>query len=164
MKMIEFFSILLLLIIVAGISFLVYSRFVKKLPSTESASAKTVDVKIKDASFRLEIADTPELRAKGLMNRGSLPENGGMLFVFDRVGMYPFWMKDTKIPLDIIWLDADRKVVYIKENAPPCDSTIGALCNSTVPIKLAKYVVELNTGTVARVGINEGDVFEWRLP
>jgi hypothetical protein len=70
--------------------------------------------------FKVEIADTPEKRRAGLMHRVSLPENQGMLFVFEKPGIYGFWMKNTLIPLDIIWLDENFKVVYIKENVQPC--------------------------------------------
>src|SRR4030042_6719439 len=70
--------------------------------------------------FQVELALTPEQQARGLMGRESL--QGGMLFVFQEEGVYPFWMKDTLIPLDMVWIGSNKTVVYIERNAMPCDS------------------------------------------
>lgn len=70
--------------------------------------------------FKLEIAKTVIERAKGLMFREKLDENKGMLFIFPTVEKHGFWMKNTLIPLDIIWIDESNKVVYIKKNVLPC--------------------------------------------
>lgn len=69
----------------------------------------------------VELATTPEEMKIGLMNHTSLPENIGMLFIFDKEGIHKFWMKNTLIPLDIIWVDENGKIIYIEKNAQPCN-------------------------------------------
>ncbi len=91
----------------------------------------------------LEIADSEFSRARGLMFREELPEKSGMLFIFSAEGIYSFWMKNTLIPLDIIWLDKDLRVVYIKSFVPPCKSYD---CPSYNPEVKAQYVLEVNAG------------------
>ena len=110
--------------------------------------------------FSLEIADTPEKRAQGLMFREELPEGQGMLFVFEREGVYKFWMKDTLIPLDIIWLDSEGEVVFIKDSAQPCGPDV---CEYINPEKQAKYVLELKAGTAEGLGLKPGDKFSFEL-
>lgn len=70
----------------------------------------------------VEIAADDETRAQGLMYRDRLPEDHGMLFLFGSPGRYPFWMKNTIIPLDMIWTDADHRVVFVASDVPPCRS------------------------------------------
>ncbi len=89
------------------------------------------------------------------MYRQSLPKDAGMLFVFDKEGEYPFWMKNTLIPLDIIWLDKDKKVIYINENTQPC-KTVN--CESYGTDKNSKYVLELNAGIAKEIGLKVGDL------
>lgn len=110
--------------------------------------------------FSIEIMDTPEKRAQGLMFRQELPEDKGMLFVFERQGIYGFWMKNTLISLDIIWMDEEQKVVFIKEYASPCEIDI---CESINPEKEAKYVLELNAGVVENIGLKIGDKFSFEF-
>jgi uncharacterized membrane protein (UPF0127 family) len=104
--------------------------------------------------FQVEIAKTALERDRGLMHRESLDKNKGMLFIFDREGIYPFWMKNTLIALDIIWIDENNKVVFIKQNAQPCETLI---CPSVIPSAKAKYVLEINAGLVERLQIKTGD-------
>jgi uncharacterized membrane protein (UPF0127 family) len=104
--------------------------------------------------FSLEVARTQEERAYGLMNRESLDPDKGMLFVFDKEGVYPFWMKNTKIPLDIIWINRDKAVVCINRNTPPCKTSP---CPSYDPEKNALYVIELNGGAAEDMGLIVGD-------
>lgn len=107
--------------------------------------------------FEIELADNQYKRQLGLMNRTQLDINNGMLFVFDSTGIYPFWMKNTLIPLDMLWIDSDFNIVYIYEDAKPCSNTLGAICNSIIPPKPAKYVLELNSGVVKSKQIQVGD-------
>jgi len=104
--------------------------------------------------FYVELAQTPEQRNRGLMFRNKLEENRGMLFVFDHEGVYSFWMKNTFIPLDIIWLNENKEVVYIEKNAQPC---LEDKCPSFKPDKEAKYVLEINGGMVDKIGLKLGD-------
>jgi uncharacterized protein len=103
---------------------------------------------------RAEIVDTPSAIERGLMFRESLPPNEGMLFVFERTGVYPFWMKNTLVPLDIIWLDEDWRIVSIAASVPPCRADP---CPTSPPDGPARYVVEVNAGFTRRHGIARGD-------
>ena len=107
-------------------------------------------VAINDEKINVEIADSDEERAKGVMFRDKL--DGGMLFVFEKPGIYSFWMKDTLIPLDIIWIK-DNKVVFIQENAQPCNGS----CTSYNLGEEASHVLELNSGEVKKLEIEIGD-------
>ena len=106
----------------------------------------------------VEIADEESERTRGLMFRTSLDENKGMLFVFDKSENYPFWMKNTLIPLNIIWIGENFKIVYIA-NAVPCREEPCEIYN---PQKNAKYVVEVNEGFVEENGVEVGDEVEIR--
>ncbi|MBU0626796.1 DUF192 domain-containing protein [Patescibacteria group bacterium] len=75
------------------------------------------------------------------MNRTSMDEDNGMLFVFDQPGLHTFWMKNTLIPLDIIWMDDQYQVVYIRHSAQPC---IVDACQSYNPSALSYYALEIN--------------------
>ena len=94
------------------------------------------------------------------MFRKSLDYNKGMLFVFENVSEHNFWMKNTLIPLDIIWIDENNKVVFIKENAQPCK---GGLCESIRSGKKAKYVLEINTGICSSLGLEAGDFIDIKI-
>jgi uncharacterized protein len=79
------------------------------------------------------------------MNRTAMDENGGMLFIFPKIAARPFWMKDTLIPLDMIWLDDTGKVVHIHRDVPPCPPAQGDTCPAYGPKEpTARYVLELN--------------------
>ena len=101
----------------------------------------------------VEIADDNEERTKGLMFREYLGENEGMLFVFDDAQIRTFWMKNTKIPLDIIFISEDLEIINIKQ-AEPC---INDHCRVYSSEGNAKYVLEVNRGFSERNGINSGN-------
>ena len=114
--------------------------------------------------FQVEVARTPEEHQQGLMFRNNLDQNRGMLFVFREESNYSFWMKNTFIPLDMIWINQNNEVVFIKENALPCpslseDSQEQAQinCPPIEPNQNAKYVLEVNGGTVKSINIKLGD-------
>ncbi|MCU4654200.1 DUF192 domain-containing protein [Roseibacterium sp. SDUM158016] len=102
------------------------------------------------ARFRVEIADTPETRARGLMFVEDMARNAGMLFVFPDERVRTFWMRNTLISLDIIYFDATGTWVSAAENAVPLDET-------TLPSDgPAQYVLEINGGLVERFGMGPG--------
>lgn len=111
--------------------------------------------------FEVEIADDALERQRGLMYRESLEDDGGMLFVFEELGIYPFWMKDTFISLDMIWISGDGGVVFIAENVQPCVE--GEFCESVVPSEKALYVLELNAGKVEEIELDVGESVEINL-
>ncbi len=102
----------------------------------------------------VELAKTPAERAQGLMNRTELPEGRGMLFIFPEDSQSPFWMKDTPISLDLIFVGADGIVVDIAEEAVPFSEE---LISSESPYR---YVIELPAGTVQKNGIKKEDFVE----
>jgi hypothetical protein len=99
----------------------------------------------------LEVADTPETRSRGLMYRNELPDGRGMLFVFDDDDDHEFWMKNTLIPLDMIFADSDGRIIGIVENAAPLSESIDAVDGDS------QYVLEVNGGFCKRHGVIAGD-------
>lgn len=88
------------------------------------------------------------------MFRKKLDKNHGMLFIFEKADIYSFWMKNMHIPLDIIWLDKNYKIIYIKENAKPCNEQN---CQSYKPDLPAKYIIEINSNFTKKNNIKIGD-------
>lgn len=102
------------------------------------------------ARFTVEVVDNAASRAKGLMGRASMPYSSGMLFVYHRTDDVAFWMKNTLIPLDIIFLDESGTVVNIHHSARPLDLTP---LPSAAP---ARYVLEINGGLSKALGLVKG--------
>ena len=107
---------------------------------------------------RIEIAADEDTRAQGLMFRDRVPEGTGMLFVFAQPGDFPFWMKNTLIPLDMIWIDGENRVVHVEANVPPCKADP---CPNYPPHALAKYVLELAGGQAARHRVSNGSTLKF---
>jgi uncharacterized membrane protein (UPF0127 family) len=105
--------------------------------------------------FTLEVAADPAARARGYMGREAVGPREGMLFLFDSDERHSFWMKDCKTALDIIWLDAALRVVWIAKRQPPCPPESD--CPSIVPPSLARYVLEFAPGTAATESLSAGD-------
>lgn len=123
-------------------------------PAAAAAACRTDVVELRgpfgQVRFSVELADTPEARARGLMFRERLPSGAGMLFVFDRPGRAVFWMRNTLIPLDMIFADAAGRVTKVHAEAIPGDET---------PIDGGEgvlLVLEINGGLAARLGIGPG--------
>jgi uncharacterized membrane protein (UPF0127 family) len=95
-----------------------------------------------------EVVDTKPSRELGLSGRGSLPKDGGMLFGFDRPGVYGFWMKDMKFSLDLIWIDSNGQVVTIERDVKP--ETYPTVFKNSVN---ALYVLEIAAGEAEKKGI-----------
>lgn len=104
-----------------------------------------VRITIGDKKYKVEIADTPEKQKKGLMGRESLPSDQGMLFIYDEPQDVSYWMKDTSISLDIIFIDDDMEVISVKQGQPMSEEPITE--------KDVQYVLEVNVDS----GIEEGD-------
>lgn len=102
------------------------------------------------ARFTVEVADNASERAKGLMGRPSMPMSSGMLFVYHQTRPVTFWMRNTLIPLDMIFLDEDGVVVNVHSNARPLDETP---ISSQYP---TRYVLEVNAGLSKALGISQG--------
>lgn len=108
----------------------------------------------------LEIADTEQARQRGLMHRKTLAPTEGMIFIFDERGFYPFWMKNTLIPLDLFWLERDGTIVSIQHAIPPCgnSSDLDDSCPTWPPAQGtgAVYVIETVAGLARKHGIKVG--------
>ena len=110
-----------------------------------------------------ELADTVEERARGLMFRPSLEKNHGMLFTFAEPQPWSFWMKNTRISLDIIWMDGRRKIVHVERNVPTCSRTDDG-CPQYQPNENALYVLELAAGSADALNLERGATLRFRLP
>lgn len=108
------------------------------------------------SKIEIEFADTPEKRATGLMFRQKMQETEGMLFLFDREEEQSFWMKNTFLSLDILYINSKREIVKIYRNTEPFSE------NSLPSYKPALYVLEVVAGYTQKFGINEGDIITWK--
>lgn len=125
---------------------IILSPFVFRTP-------KTATIVINNKTFNVEVADNDAERVKGLSGRTSLDANAGMLFVFPRADIWPFWMKDTLIPLDIIWINASTSLSTGKiVEMTTLDIPSGDNIPSYTPIQKAQYVLELNANSGFKVG------------
>jgi uncharacterized membrane protein (UPF0127 family) len=104
--------------------------------------------------YSVEVVADSEMRAQGLMFRDHLRPNTGMLFLFPSDGEYAFWMKNTLIPLDIIWIDVNKNIVHIKHDVPPCKIDD---CPSYPPGVQSRYVLELAAGEAKKHNLKVGD-------
>lgn len=114
---------------------------------------------IRGICFTSEIAVTATERGRGLMYRNALAADRGMLFVFPEEGLHHFWMKNTRIELDIIFIAADRRVVSISRRAQPCRQDP---CERYSPAANAAYVLEIAGGLATSYGFAAGDLVEFR--
>src|SRR5687768_13711287 len=112
-------------------------------------------VELKGKRFIVEIADDDAERSRGLMFRDELAADGGMLFLHDYEAPQAYWMKNTKIPLDILYFDRARKLVSAQFGVPPC--SLGDRCPPFPSEGPALYVLELNAGVAQTLGVASGD-------
>lgn len=116
-------------------------------------------VRLGGERFDVEIAATPDEQARGLMFRDELPADGGMLFIYDQEAPRSFWMKNTRIPLDILFFDGERRLVNW-HTAEPCRADPCRGYSSEGP---AQYVLELNAGTAAGLELRPGAKLQMHL-
>jgi len=125
-----------------------------------SCAAQDPYVVLKGQRFTVELAETSEKQALGLMFRDSLAEDHGMLFLFPGESRRSFWMKNTRIPLDILYFDSNLALVSLVADARPCRS---ARCPTYPSEGPAQYVLELKSGKAAELGVRPGDVLELHI-
>jgi uncharacterized protein len=118
------------------------------------ASAGAPWVELGGARYVVEVADDDAERARGLMFRDSLAADHGMLFIHELEEPQAYWMKNTRIPLDILYFDDARKLVSQQRDVPPC--SLGDACPPYPSNAPARYVLELNAGEAARLKLREG--------
>lgn len=103
-----------------------------------------------------ELVTTPQAQAQGLMFRAELASDRGMLFLFTEMAPRPFWMYQTVIPLDMIWLDHERRIVEIAPDVPPCPSKTPEACPNYGGNTASMFVLELAAGQAAARGLKVG--------
>ena len=125
-----------------------------------SCMAQDPYVVLKGERFTVDLAQTSEEQSLGLMFREEMSDDHGMLFIFPVEAMRNFWMKNTRIPLDIFYFNADLELVSVSENARPCKTR---RCPTYPSKRPAMYVLELNAGKAAELEAQPGDRLELHL-
>ncbi len=118
------------------------------------ASAEEHWVELAGERYTVELADDDAERARGLMFRDVLADGHGMFFIHERTEPLAYWMKNTRIPLDILYFDESLRLVSQQRDVPPCSG--GNACPSYPSRVPARYVLELNAGEAARIGVTDG--------
>jgi uncharacterized membrane protein (UPF0127 family) len=118
------------------------------------ACARGPSVELKGQRFSIEIADNDAAREHGLMGRESMPQAHGKLFEFQDDAPRAFWMKNCKFAQDMLFFDADRRLVSVQHDVPPCTADPCPPYSSGAP---ARYVLELNAGQARKLGVSPGD-------
>ena len=127
-------------------------------PATAS-NAGTQRIILPDKSaIAVEVASDEDTRTQGLMYRDHLADDRGMIFLFPQAGEYPFWMKNTLIPLDMIWIDRDHRIVHISHDVQPCKADP---CPNYPPHAEASSVLELAAGVAAKHHLADGNVLRF---
>ncbi len=128
--------------------------FIFAFDSSDNISFSKINIKVADIDLSVELADTQEKRALGLMNRTVLSENSGMLFVFEESRKLRFWMKNTLIPLDIAYADEEGRINSIL-SMEPLDITTDYSSSEE-----SKYALEMNQGWFDKNDVNIGDIIQ----
>jgi uncharacterized membrane protein (UPF0127 family) len=135
--------------LIAG--FLLASLITTGCNQPQGSGLPTVKMKLGSQTFTLEIANTAETRERGLMRRDSMPADHGMIFVFKETSKMAFWMKNTRIPLDVVYIAEDGRVDSVKQMQPYVETAVW----SDGPLK---WAVELNQGEAEKAGVKKGDL------
>jgi uncharacterized protein len=133
---------------------LLFFLLLSVLFSFSCTSSEITRVCFQDNCFNVELAVTDSEHEKGLMFREVLDDNQGMLFVYDKEGQHNFWMKNTFLSLDIIWINGNQEVVFINKQTQPC---LNDLCPVIRPNTNSQYVLEINAGLIDKLGLKIGD-------
>ncbi len=144
---------LVISILIIGLCF-VAMIFYWKIKST--APFQTTTITLGDQQINAEVANDKFKQSNGLMGRKSLAENAGMLFPMGYSDKHHIWMFNTYIPLDIIWIDENFKIVDIKKDIPPCTESLKSACTIYSPSTDAFYILEVNAGFCEKNNITLG--------
>lgn len=151
------FQVIVYVVIVVGVMVLLFRQknsFKEDMNTINYADIVYPITLSGDIDLNVYIADDDYERSLGLSKFQGLKDNEAMLFIFDEPSKYPFWMKSMNFSIDIIWLDTQGTIVYVKENAQPSDYP-----NAYYPNKDAQYVMEFNAGFVQNNSLKIGDTF-----
>lgn len=144
-------------LIIAGVGILSVAPLLNNKNATYSQNSSP-QVVVNNKVLSVEIANTSQKQKLGLCCRDTLAENAGMLFVYDTAEVRRFWMKDTRIPLDMYWLNKDREIVYVAQNVQP--SSYPKSFGPDIP---TWYVLETNAGYASSHGVTVGQTVEFKL-
>jgi len=149
----KYFALMLFGVLILGGIWFLDRESVQPVMTPEISTDETLPTaRINGFELQLDIVRTPEEKARGLSDRESLAENMGMLFVYEKPVLPGFWMKDMKFPIDIIWIDAGKKIVDITENLVP--ETFSQLFYPRSPVL---YVLEVNANWARNHNVTIGD-------
>ena len=139
-----------------------YSAVATRVATLGEPPLAATPVRLPDGrSILAELALTGPEQQRGLMQRADLGPDRGMLFLFDQSRPLTFWMFGTLIPLDILFLDSGRRIIFVSANTPPCRSTDAAACPLYGPRDPAQFVLEIAGGRAAQLGLRIGDRLDW---
>src|SRR5690606_17268095 len=113
------------------------------------------------STVKAEVMMHPTDMARGMMFRKTFPEGRGMLFIHSKPGKYPYFMYQVEIPLDIVWMDSNRRVVEMHDNVPPCTNAKASECPTYGGNAEAMFVLELPAGYARKHGIRDGEVLQF---
>lgn len=146
-------------------SLAMFGSFVFGVSRSSASDGRLISIQTPSGvTIHAEIADTPLKRSVGLMYRDQLKKDHGMLFFFSEPQAWSFWMKNTKIPLDLIWLDAKKRVTHIERNVPICTKTDESCPQYRPNSDDALYVLEVTGGTVDGYKIEKGSKLQFGQP
>ncbi len=118
-------------------------------------------IMVDEVPLQVQIADSEPRRIRGLMFQDQLPYDQGMIFVFEKPGLYSLWMLNMQFSLDMIWFDQDGKIVHIEKDVPPCKTALEiATCQSVIPDEEAVYVLEVTSGFIDQNNITKDSVLK----
>ena len=127
----------------------------------ESVEFPLGTIMVDEVPLQVQIADSEPRRIRGLMFQDQLPYDQGMIFVFEKPGLYSLWMLNMQFSLDMIWFDQDGKIVHIEKDVPPCKTVVEiTTCQSIVPDKEAVYVLEVTSGFIDQNNITKDSVLK----
>ena len=142
--------------VIVGIVGLVSIPSESKLESVEFPRGT---IMIDDVPLEVQIADTEPRRVRGLMFQDQLSYDQGMIFVFDKPGLYSLWMLNMQFSLDMMWFDEDGKIVHIEKDVPPCKTPLEiATCQSVIPEGQAVYVLEVTSGFIEQNNVTKDSI------
>lgn len=135
--------------------------FINQAVFCEISSPQKIPVTLKNYTFTAELATDSISRAQGLSNHVALNKHQAMLFIYPEPGIYNYWMPNMNYPLDILWFDQNKKLIYIKENLPPCKSR--ADCPIYGPATASQYVLEIPANLSKELQLQLGETinFAW---
>ncbi len=152
-------KVIILIIVAISVVFTAVFVYSNQDEGIKEENIKTL--KIGEVLLDVEIADTDAKRIKGLSGRESLAENGGLLFEFKGESYYGIWMKNMNFPIDIAWLDKNKKIIHIKNNvSPDTYPEVFYAFKKDKPI-LNLYVLETNANFLEKSNIKVGDILEF---